>query len=119
LFIFRQYRLSKSEVNTGLEMVGSLELELRTYARECARLETEHRGKFVLVRGAEIAAIFDDYRTASDHAARWFQDGSYLIYRIGTEMTHAFVLLDRLAAIYAHAREGEHQPGACPANLTH
>jgi hypothetical protein len=39
-------------------MVRLLELELKTYDRESARLENDHRGKFVLIRGEEIAAIF-------------------------------------------------------------
>ena len=58
LFILRRYRSSKSESKTGLEMVRLLELELKTYDRESARLENDHRGKFVLIRGEEIAAIF-------------------------------------------------------------
>ena len=97
-------------------MVRPLELELKTYDRECARLENEHRGKFVLIRGEEIAAIFDDFQTASGHAARRFKQKPYLIHRIGTEIMGAFMLLDGLAAIYAHVRECKHQPCVRPAN---
>jgi hypothetical protein len=100
----------------GLEMVRLLELELKTYDREHTRLEDEHRGKFVLIRGEDIVAVFDDFQAASEHAARWFKQESYLIHRIGTEMTDALVLLDGLAALYAHARECEQQRSACPAN---
>jgi hypothetical protein len=89
----------------GLEMVGVLELELKTYDCERTRLEDEHRGKFVLIRGEDIVAVFDDFRTASEHAARRFKQESYLIHRIGTEMTGTLMLLDGLAALYAHARE--------------
>ena len=60
-------------MNMGLAMVRPLELELKTYNRERARLENAHRGKFVLVRGEEIAAIFDDFQAASEHAARWLK----------------------------------------------
>jgi hypothetical protein len=97
-------------------MVRLLKRELQTYDRECARLENEHRGKFVLIRGEEVAAIFEDFQTASEHAARRFKQEPYLIHRIGTEMAGAFMLLDRLAAIYAHARECKQQPGMCRAN---
>jgi len=97
-------------------MVRPLEVELRTYDRERTRLENEHRGKFVLVRGEEIAAIFDDFRTASEHAARSFEQESYLIHRIGTERTGMFMLLDRLAAICPHARDCKQQGSAFPAN---
>jgi hypothetical protein len=102
-------------MNTGVEMARPLELELKTYGRESARLENEHRGKFVLIRGKEIAAIFDDFQTASEHAARRFKQEPYLIHRIGTEMAGAFMLLDRLAAIYAQARDCKQQPHLCPA----
>ena len=78
-------------------MVRPLALELKTYDRERARLEHEHRGKFVLIRGEEIAAIFDDFQSASQHAAGWCQEGSYLIHHIATEMTGTLTLLDRLA----------------------
>jgi hypothetical protein len=99
----------------GLEMARPLELELKTYDRERARLESEHRGKFVLIRGEEIAAILDDFQNASEHAARWFKQESYLIHRIGTEMTGTLMLLDGLAVIYAHARECKQQPSVCQA----
>ena len=85
-------------------MVKPLELELRTYDRERGRLEDEHRGKFVLIRGAQIAGIFDDFQTASEHAARRFERESYLIHCIGVQMMHIpSGLLDGLSGIYAHA----------------
>jgi hypothetical protein len=96
-------------------MVRPLELELRTYDRERDRLEDEHRGKFVLIGGAEIAGIFDDFQTASEHAARRFERESYLIHCIGTEaMRIPSALLDGLAAICAHARGCQQQLGAVP-----
>ena len=97
-------------------MVRPLELELTTYDRERTRLENEHRGKFVLIRGEEIAAIFDDFRSASEHAARWSKQESYLIHRIGIERTGTLTLLDRLAAIDAQARECKQQRSVFPAN---
>lgn len=94
-------------------MVRPLELELGTYARERGRLEDGHRGKFVLIRGAEITGIFDDFYTASEHAARRFEREAYLVHCIGTEpMGIPSALLDGLAAVYAQPRRGQQQPGA-------
>jgi hypothetical protein len=90
-------------------------LELKTYERERRRLEDEHRGKFVLIQGEEIAGIFDDFKTASQHAAQRFKRESYLIHCIATEMMHIpSVLLDGLAAMYAHARGCEQQRSVFP-----
>jgi hypothetical protein len=96
-------------------MVRPLELELRTYDRERARLEAEHCGKFVLIRGEEVAGIFDDFQTASQHAAQRFKRESYLVHCIATEMMHIpSALLDGLATMYTHARGGPHQQSVSP-----
>jgi hypothetical protein len=98
-------------------MVKPLELELKTYDRERGRLEDEHRGKFVLIRGEEIAGIFDDFQTASEHAARRFDRESYLIHCIGAEKMHIpSVLLDALATMHTHARGCQHQRRVSPMN---
>ena len=99
------------------EIVKPLELELRTYDRERGRLEDAHRGKFVLIRGEEVAGIFDDFQTASKHAAQRFKREPYLIHCIATEMMHIpSVLLDGLAAMYTHARGCEQQRSVSPMN---
>jgi hypothetical protein len=86
-------------------MGGPLDLELITYDRERRRLEDEHHGKFVLIRGERIAGIFDHFHAASQHAARQFQRGSYLIHCIGAEpMRIPSGLLDGLAATSTYAR---------------
>ena len=93
-----------------VEMVGFLELELSTYDRQRADLEDKHAGKFVLIRGEEIAGIFDDFHSASDYAARRLQQQSYLIHGIGAEgMRIPSGLLDGLAAMFADARESRHR----------
>src|SRR5262245_3220932 len=86
-------------------MVGPLDLELSTYDRERGRLEGEHRGKFVLIRGNRIAGIFEHFHAASQHATRRFRRGSYLIQCIGAEtMRLPSGLLDGLAAMCTQAR---------------
>ena len=94
-------------------MVRPLELELNTYERERGRLEDEHRGKFVLIRGERIAGIFDHFHAASQHAARQCQRESYLIHCIGAAtMRIPSGLLDGLAAMGTHARARGHR-GSC------
>jgi hypothetical protein len=86
-------------------MIRPLELELRTYDRERGRLESEHRGKFVLIRGDEIVGVFDDFHIASEQAARRFEHGPYLVQCIASEAMHIpSALLDGLVSICAHAR---------------
>ena len=100
-------------------MVRPLELELRTFDRQRARLEDEHLGKFVLVRGAEIAGIFEDFQSASEYAARWLQRQSYLIHAIGAEgMRIPSALLDGLAAMYGDTRASRHR-GSVPLAIGH
>jgi hypothetical protein len=86
-------------------MVRPLDLELSTYDRERGRLEDEHRGRFVLIRGERIVGIFDHFHAASQHATRQFRRGSYLIQCIGAEMMRLpSGLLDGLAAMCTQAR---------------
>jgi hypothetical protein len=62
-----------------------LEQELATLGREKDRLEREHRGKFVLVRGDQIVGTFDTFDAAAEEALRRFGQGPYLIRQIGEE----------------------------------
>jgi hypothetical protein len=88
-----------------IETIRPLELELQTYHRERGRLESEHRGKFVLIRGDEIVGVYDDFHAASEQAARQFERGPYLVQCIASEVMHIpSALLDGLAAICTHAR---------------
>ena len=94
-------------------MVRALDLELNTYDQQRARLEEEHPGKFVLIRGAEIAAIFDDFQSASEYAARRLQRQTYLIQGVGADrMRIPSGLLEGLAAMCANAPEARHQASA-------
>jgi hypothetical protein len=102
-------------VGEFIEMVRPLDLELSTYDRQRARLEDEHSGKFVLIRGEEIVAIFDDFQSASEYAAHRLQRQAYLIQGIGVErMRIPSGLLDGLAAMCAEARKSWHQGTVSP-----
>jgi hypothetical protein len=102
-------------VSEFIEMVRPLDLELSTYDRQRARLEDEHPGKFVLIRGEEIVGIFDDFQSASEYAAHRLQWQAYLIQGIGVErMRIPSGLLDGLAAMCAEARGSWHQGRVSP-----
>ena len=66
-------------------MSKTLDREIAVYERERERLEREHRGKFVLVRGDEIVGTFDTFQAAADEAVRRFGRGPYLIRRVFDE----------------------------------
>jgi hypothetical protein len=96
-------------------MMRPLELELGTYDRQRARLEHEHPGKFVLIRGEKIAGIFDDFESASEYAAHRLQRQVYLIQGIGMERTRIpSGLLAGLAAMCADAREAGREESLSP-----
>jgi hypothetical protein len=96
-------------------MIRPLELELRTFDRQRARLEDEHPGKFVLIRGEEIAGIFEDFQSASEYAAHRLQRQAYLIHGIGVErMRIPSALLGGLAAMGADARGVGRRAGVSP-----
>jgi hypothetical protein len=96
-------------------MIRFLELELSTYDRQRARLEDEHPGKFVLIRGEEIAGIFEDFQSASEYAAHRLERQAYLIHGIGMEsMRIPSGLLAGLAAMCADARESGRRGTASP-----
>jgi hypothetical protein len=66
-------------------MSKTLDREIAVYDRERERLEREHRGKFVLVRGDEIVGTFDTFQAAADEAVRRFGRGPYLIRHVSDE----------------------------------
>ncbi len=66
-------------------MSKPLEKEIAVYDRERERLEREHRGKFVLIRGASIVGTFDTFEAAADEAVRRFGRGPYLIRHVADE----------------------------------
>jgi hypothetical protein len=100
-------------------MIRPLELELCTFDRQRARLEDEHPGKFVLIRGEEIAGIFEDFQSASEYAAHRLKRQAYLIHGIGMErMRIPSALLAGLAAMGADAGESGRQ-GNVSARVVH
>ncbi len=96
-------------------MMRPLDLELSTYERQRVRLEDQHPGKFVLIRGEKIAGIFEDFQSASEYAADRLQRQAYLIHGIGEErMRIPSGLLAGLAAMCADARRSGPQRSISP-----
>jgi hypothetical protein len=58
-----------------------LQDEVDTYARHLPEL-LQHQGKFVLIKGAEVAGIFDSYRDAVTAGDQRFKPVSFLVKRI-------------------------------------
>jgi hypothetical protein len=57
--------------------------EIATFDRERERLEREHVGKFVLIRGDEVIGTYDAFQTAADEGLRRFGNTPFLIREIG------------------------------------
>lgn len=66
-------------------MPEPLEQEIQTFENNRARLETEHRGKYVLIKGDKVINTFDDFQTASVEGLRLFNHTPFLIRKIGEE----------------------------------
>lgn len=61
----------------------TLQDEIAAYERMRAKLETEHNGSWVLIRGGELQGTFDDFEAAADVAVERFGRGPYLIRQVG------------------------------------
>ena len=57
--------------------------EIAAYDRMRDVLETQHLGKWVVIRDGEIQASCDSFQDAARHAMRRFGRGPYLIRRVG------------------------------------
>ena len=64
-------------------MAESLAPEIATYEREKMRLEGEHRGKYVLIRGDSAINVFATLHDAAAEGLRQFGAEPFLIRRIG------------------------------------
>lgn len=59
-----------------------LQAELTTYENEKAELLTEHEGKFVLIHGSEVVAVFDDEQDAINEGFKRFGNVPFLVKQI-------------------------------------
>ena len=63
--------------------MAELDSEIRAYEAMREQLETEHMGKWVLVRGGNLIGVFESFDAAAEDAVRQFGRGPYLIRQIG------------------------------------
>lgn len=63
--------------------MAEIDTEIAAYEAMRAKLESEHMGKWVLVRESRLFGIFDTFETAAESAVKQFGRGPYLIRQIG------------------------------------
>ena len=57
--------------------------EITAYDRMRADLETQHNGRWVVIRDGVLHDVYDDFQAAADDAVRNFGRGPYLIRQVG------------------------------------
>lgn len=65
------------------DLMAELDSEIKAYEAMREKLETEHMGKWVLVRGGNLIGVFESFDAAAEDAVRQFGRGPYLIRQIG------------------------------------
>ena len=61
----------------------TLNEEIAAYDRMRGMLETEHLGRWVVIRNRELAGSFDTFEAAAESAVERFGRGPYLIRKVG------------------------------------
>ena len=61
-----------------------IDVELAAYEGLRERLETEHMGKWVLLKNRELIGVFDSFEQAAEDAVKKFGRGPYLIRQVGS-----------------------------------
>lgn len=65
------------------EVFMALEKELKAYEGMLEELESNHMGKWVLIKESELIGIFSNFEEAANDAVARFGRGPYLIRRVG------------------------------------
>jgi hypothetical protein len=63
--------------------MAEIDTEISAYEAMREKLETEHMGKWALVRHGGLVGVFDSFDAAAEDAVRLFGRGPYLIRQIG------------------------------------
>jgi hypothetical protein len=63
--------------------MAEIDTEITAYEGMREKLETEHMGKWVLVRESKLIGVYDSFEAAAEDAVRQFGRGPYLIRQIG------------------------------------
>lgn len=78
---------------TGAIMTGHLETELQTYKDRLTELSASE-GKFVLIRGSDVAGIFDTYADALSAGYERFKLAPFLVKQISSTEVLAYFTRD-------------------------
>lgn len=63
--------------------MAELEAEIATFEAHRVEWEAQHSGKWVLIHGADLAGVFDEFNGAAAAAVAKFGRGPYLIRQMG------------------------------------
>lgn len=63
--------------------MADIDTEITAYEAMRENLETEHMGKWVLVRHETLIGVYDSFDAAAEDAVRQFGRGPYLIRQVG------------------------------------
>jgi hypothetical protein len=63
--------------------MAEIDTEIAVYETMREQLESEHMGKWVLVRAGKLVNVYDSFEVAAEDAVRQFGRGPYLIRQIG------------------------------------
>ena len=58
--------------------------EIAAYDRMRADLETQHNGRWVVIRNRKLHDVYDSFETAAEDAVLHFGRGPYLIRQVGS-----------------------------------
>jgi hypothetical protein len=61
------------------DLLGRIRTEVSTFQERRAELCREHEGRFVLIKGTEVIAFFDDRREGVREGYRRYGDGPFLV----------------------------------------
>jgi hypothetical protein len=63
--------------------MAEIDAEITAYEAMREKLESEHMGKWVLVRTGNLVGVYDSFDMAAADAVRQFGRGPYLIRQVG------------------------------------
>jgi hypothetical protein len=63
--------------------MSQIDTEIAAYEKMLVVLEAQHHGKWVVIRGGDLASVHQDFEAAAEDAVQHFGRGPYLIRQVG------------------------------------
>lgn len=63
--------------------MAAIDTEIQAYETMREQLESEHMGKWVLLRDQKLIGMFDSFEAAAEDAVKRFGSGPFLIRQVG------------------------------------